>query len=485
MGVDLQAAATETPTGHAPMRPLLSATLELATEYLDEVDRRPVGRPVEPCELLAQLPAALPDEPLDAEQVVRELAEAVDGGLVASAGPRFFGYVVGGALPAAVAADWLTAAWDQQAGAYNASPAAAVVEHRVAEWLVDLFGLPAETTVGFVTGAAQANLVALAAARWRLLRRLEWDVAEEGLCGAPPLAVLASADRHVTVDGALRLLGIGRAQITDVETDDQGRMRPDALKAALAEAAAPALVCAQAGNVNTGACDPLEQISEACRAAGAWLHVDGAFGMWARTTPAHDHLVAGLQWASSWATDAHKWLNVPYDSGLVFVADGEAHAAATAATAAYYAGTGDDDERQGSLWVPEFSRRARGFTVYAALRSLGRRGIAELVERDCALARRFAERARDIDGVEVLNEIALNQVLLRVDAGDGDDPTLRAIEGVQRDGTFWAGPTSWRGRSAMRVSISGWNTTADDVDRAASALERVVEQQRAVPATSS
>ena len=319
--------------------------------------------------------------------MIEALARDAAPGLVASPGPRYFGFVTGGALPAALAADWLAAAWDQNAFSAISSPAAAVVEEVACGWLLDLLGLPAESGAGLTTGAQMANVTGLAAARGALLARAGWDVEERGLSGAPPLRVLAGEEAHVTVWRALRLLGVGRAAVEVVPADGQGRMRADALAEALAAGdGAAAIVCAQAGNVNTGAIDPLADIVAAAREHGAWVHVDGAFGLWAAASPALAGLVAGAGDADSWATDGHKWLNVPYDCGVVAVRDRDAHAAAMGMTASYLVRVGDA-ERSNSDWVPEASRRARGFAVYAALRSLGRDGVAELVERCCALAR--------------------------------------------------------------------------------------------------
>jgi glutamate/tyrosine decarboxylase-like PLP-dependent enzyme len=446
---------------------LLRRTTEIAVRHLAELRARPVGATASQATLRAALGGPLPAEGLPAEEVVEQLASAAAPGLVASPGPRYFGFVTGGALPAALAADWLTAAWDQNAFTAVASPAAGAVEAVAAEWLLELLGLPERAGVGLVTGAQMANVACLAAARHAVLARVGWDVAEHGLAGAPPVRLLAGEEAHVTIFRALRLLGLGSGTVLRVPADGQGRMRADALAAELAAGEGPAIVCAQAGNVNTGAVDPLEPIAAMAREHGAWLHVDGAFGLWAAASPVLAPLVAGAGAADSWATDAHKWLNVPYDCGVAAVADADAHRAAMAMSAAYL-GTADSGERSNSDWAPEASRRARGFAVYAALRSLGRRGVAELVERCCALARRMADRLAAAPGVEVLNEVVLNQVLVRF-AGD-DAATDRAIAAVQADGTCWAGGTRWQGRAAMRISISNWATTEEDIDRSADAI---------------
>jgi glutamate/tyrosine decarboxylase-like PLP-dependent enzyme len=448
-------------------RSLLLHTAELAARHLETLDARPAGARSTVTELRAALGGPLPEDGVAAEVVVDELARAVDAGLVASPGPRYFGFVTGGALPAAMAADWLASAWDQNAFSAVSSPAAGAVEAVVAEWLKELLGLPTGASVGLVTGAQMANVTALAAARHDVLARAGWDVAEDGLIGAPPVALFAGAEAHVTVLRAARLLGFGRASVTEVEADDQGRMRPDALARALAAGRGPAIVCAQAGNVNTGACDPLTEVVDAAGERGAWVHVDGAFGLWAAASPALAPLVAGAERAHSWATDGHKWLNVPYDCGVVAVADPSAHRTAMAMAAAYLVRAGGD-ERSNSDWAPEASRRARGFAVYAALRSLGRTGVAGLVERCCALARRMAAALDDDPALEVVNDVVLNQVLVRV--ADDDAATEATVAAVRRDGTCWLGATRWHGRAAMRISISNWSTTEADVDRSAAAI---------------
>jgi glutamate/tyrosine decarboxylase-like PLP-dependent enzyme len=462
-------------------RALLVEVAERASRFLDGLPERPVAPTATAAELRAALGGPLPDGPVDPARVIAELADAAEaGGLMATPGPRFFGFVVGGGLPAAVAADWLATAWDQNAFLHLLSPAAAVVEETAAAWVADLLGLPAGVSAGFVTGGQTANVVGLAAARHHVLARAGWDVEARGLAGAPPIRVLAGEERHVTVDAALRYLGLGTDSLRLVAVDDQGRMPPGALREALGEArreagderGGPLIVCAQAGNVNSGAVDPLGEVCDAAHEAGAWVHVDGAFGLWAAASPARRHLTAGIERADSWATDAHKWLNVPYDCGLVFSAHPAAHRAATSAAASYLLSGGG--ERDPADWVPELSRRARGFAVYAALRSLGRAGVAELVDRCCAHARRFAERLAAAPGVEVCNEVVLNQVLARFPGPDGDhDGRTRAVvRRVQEDGTCWLGPSTWRGMAVMRISVSNWSTTTADVDRSVAAILR-------------
>jgi glutamate/tyrosine decarboxylase-like PLP-dependent enzyme len=372
-------------------------------------------------------------------------------------------------------ADWLTSAWDQNAGLFVLSPAAAIVEETVLEWLTELFGLPRGTGIGFVTGGQMSNTTCLAAARQAVLARAGWDVASHGLMGAPRVSVILGEEAHVTVYGALRLLGFGGSTATTVACDGEGRIIPDALRDALRAAkGTPTIVCAQAGNVNTGSFDPLSRIAPLVREhENSWLHVDGAFGLWAAASPKYKQHVAGLEGADSWATDAHKWLNVPYDSGLALVRERDAHRAAMARSASYLQRSSTD--RDNYEWTPEFSRRARGFAVYAALRSLGRAGLAELVDRCCQHARLFAELLPKAPGVQVVNEVVLNQVLVRFERPgaapeEGDRWTQEVIARVQRDGTCWLSGTVWRGRSLMRISICNWSTTTEDVRRSAAAI---------------
>jgi glutamate/tyrosine decarboxylase-like PLP-dependent enzyme len=444
-----------------------------AAQFLRGLPQRPAGSRAGAAELWARLGGPLPEGPTDPAEVVAQLAKLADGGLVASAGPRYFGFVVGGGLPAAVAADWLAAAWDQNAGLFVLSPAAATVEDVAAGWLVDLFGLPAATTTGFVTGATMANFTGLAAARHHVLAAAGWDVERDGLIGAPPVEVVAGAERHITLDVALRYLGFGTGRLRVVPADDQGRLRADLLAETLAALKGPTIVCAQAGNVNTGAVDPLGPICDAAAERGAWVHVDGAFGLWAAASPALRHLVAGLERADSLATDAHKWLNVPYDSGLAFVTRPASHRAAFAKAAAYMT-AGQAGERDADAFTPEASRRARGLPIWAALRSLGRSGVADLVDRCCRHARRFADALGRADGVEVLNEVVLNQTLVRFldPGGDHDGRTREVVRRIQADGTLWLGGTTWHGMAAARISVSNWRTTDEDVDRSVAAILR-------------
>src|SRR5919112_337570 len=464
-----------TPTESTPtaLRSLLNDATAHAAVFLEELPVRRVAPTASAEALRGELGGPLPDSPRDPRQVIADLARAAEPGLMATPGGRFFGFVIGGSLPAALAADWLTSAWDQNAGLYVAAPAASVIEEVCGAWLIELFGLPQEVSYGFVTGCQMANFTALAAARHSVLEAVGWDVEADGLVGGPPIRIIAGEERHVTIDRALRFLGLGTANLRAVAADAQGRMRADALSAALAESSGPTIVCAQAGNVNTGAFDPLRDICEAAHEAGAWVHVDGAFGMWAAAAPGLRHLVEGMERADSWATDAHKWLNVPYDSGLVFCAHQAAHRAAMGSHASYLVHS-EGRERDQLDWNPEASRRARGFPVYAAIRSGGRSGVAELVDRCCAHARRFAEALAQEPGVEVLADVALNQALVRfVDpGGDHDGRTRAVVEAVQEDGTCWLGGTTWQGKAAMRISVSNWSTTTEDVDRSVAAILR-------------
>ena len=453
-------------------RAALESAFEHASRFLAGVRERPVGGQAGLEDLRAALGGPLPEDGIDPGRVVDELARAAEPGLVASAGPRFFGFVVGGSLPAALAADWLASAWDQDAGLYVLGPAAAVVEEVAAAWLLDLLGLPRGSSVGFVTGGQMANFTGLIAGRHAVLKRAGWDVEEAGLAGAPPVRLVVGAHAHVTILTALRMLGLGSRDVERVEADDQGRMRPEVLRRVVASLDGPAIVCAQAGDVNTGAFDSFEEIVDALRGRNAWLHVDGAFGLWAAASPERRHLLKGVEGADSWATDAHKWLNVPYDSGIAIVKDPAAHRAPFAASASYLVQT-RGAERDPQDFVPEFSRRARGFAVYAALRSLGRRGVADLVQSLCLRARRMADRLGREPGVRILNEVVLNQVLVRFEppgVGDADAFTRAVIARVQRDGTCWLGGTRWREQQAMRVSISNWSTTDEDVARSAAAI---------------
>jgi len=452
-------------------RSLLVAAADHAADFLETLpDGRVGAEELDVDALRERFDVPLPDGPTEPRVVLDELVAAASPGLVRSQSPRYFGYVIGGSLPAALAADMVVAAWDQNAGGYSVSPISSVVEDVVGDWLVELLGLPAGASFGLTTGCQQAHVTCLAAARNGVLDRVGWDVEVGGLQGAPRVRLLVSDERHVTIDRAARILGFGTAALVPFAVAEAGRIDPAALRAELAGGDGPTIVCAQAGDVNTGGFDPLAEIVEAAHAAGAWVHVDGAFGLWAAASPRTRHLLEGHAGADSWATDAHKWLNVPYDCGLAVVADPQPHHAAMVVSAAYLRGS-REGERDPSRWVPDFSRRARGFAVYAALRSLGREGIAELVERCCSCARRFAEVLGTDDQVEILNDVVLNQVLVRF--GEDDETTDAVVAAVQDEGTCWMSPTTWRGRRAMRISVSNWATTIADVDRSCEAIVRV------------
>jgi glutamate/tyrosine decarboxylase-like PLP-dependent enzyme len=434
---------------------------------LDGLGTRPVGAQAEIDDLRSRLARQLTDDGEDPRAVIRELAADVEPGLIASAGPRYFGFVIGGSLPVAVAADWLTSAWDQNGGGYVASPALSVTEEVAGKWVLELLGLPRDASVGFVTGCQMAHFTCLAAARHAVLEEVGWDVEAQGLQGAPEVRVIAGEHAHVTVGVACRMLGLGFDRVRAVATDDQSRMLPAALEEELGRSDGPTIVCAQAGEINTGGFDPLAQVVDACRRHGAWCHVDGAFGLWAAASPARRGLVEGVERADSWATDGHKWLNVPYDCGIAVVADSSAHRTAMTSTSPYI-----PPHEEGMPWgfdvTPEFSRRSRGLPVYAALRFLGRRGVAELVDRCCDHARRMAARLSAAEGVDVLNDVVLNQVVVRF--ADDDETTAAVIDAVQRDGTCWLSGSSFQGEAVMRISVVGWQTTAEDVDRSADAI---------------
>ena len=451
-------------------RELLRRVAEIAAEYLASLRERPVRADASLDELRSALRVTLADESQPPLQVVEELVAAAGPGLVGTQSPRYFGFVIGGGLDAAIAADWLTSVWDQNGAGYPGGPAAAVVEEVACEWLLDLLGLPDDAGVGLTTGCQMAHFTCLAAARHRVLSAAGWDVEADGLFGAPPIRVFVGNKAHTTVFAALRMLGLGSRRVELVPSDDQGRMRASELACLLASGKGPAIVVAQIGEINTGATDPMPEIARLAREHNVWCHVDGAFGLWAAASPTLRGLIDGVAEADSWATDAHKWLNVPYDCGVAIVRDRAAHAAAMNSFAvAEYIPQPQHDERYQAEWVPEFSRRARGFAVYAALRELGRRGVAELVDRCCACARLMAEELARDPRVTVLNDVVLNQVLVRF-ARDGANVTDEVIQAVQREGTCWMSGTEWEGEPAMRISVCNWRTTKDDIRRSSRAI---------------
>jgi glutamate/tyrosine decarboxylase-like PLP-dependent enzyme len=460
---------------------VLDRAHKLAADHLSAIPEATVGAEADLDQLRTALGGDLPERGEEGVAVLDELARAAGPGIVASNGPRYFGFVIGGGVPAAVGADWMTSAWDQNAVLSVCSPAAAVAEEVAAGWLLELLGLPSSAVVGFATGAQMANFTGLAAGRGAQLRQAGWDVEAEGLQGAPRLNVVVGEHAHVTVFAALRFLGLGTETAIRVPADDQGRMVPAALAEALSALEGPTIVCAQAGEVNTGAFDSFEEVAELCERHGAWLHVDGAFGLWAAAAPTLVERVRGIERADSWATDAHKWLNVPYDSGLAIVKDREAVRSAMRLSAAYL--VSGEDVREGTEYVPEASRRARGFVIWAALRSLGRIGVEQMVERCCGLARLMAEELAGAEGTRILNEVVLNQVLVALDGDDGD-LIDDAISRVQADGTCWLAGTTWRGTPAIRVSISNWSTTEDDVRRSAEVIRGAIASARAAVSAS-
>jgi glutamate/tyrosine decarboxylase-like PLP-dependent enzyme len=447
-------------------RDVLYRAHEIASRYLDDVASRHVGGTATRAALMDALGGPLPLTPSDPLVVLEELVEKADPGIVASAGPRFFGFVTGGAVPVTVAADWLASTWDQNACLYVLSPAIAVMEDLVAGWILEMLDFPRQSGVGFVSGCHLANFTCLAAARHEVLRRAGWNVETQGLQRAPRVRVIVGDEAHITAIGALRYLGFGSEELEVVAVDDQGRMRADALADTIAKGSGPAIVCAQAGNVSTGASDPFDAIVSVAHERGAWVHVDGAFGLWAAAVPELRDHVRGIHQADSWATDAHKWLNVPYDSGIAIVADAAPHRAAMGLRASYLQ-RGAGEERIGMDWVPDSSRRSRILPLYALIRTLGRDGIADIINRNCALARRMAERLSRAPGVTILNAVVLNQVLVQF---KDDDTTREVIAKVQAGGTCWAGGALWQGRQAMRISVSNWSTTNADIDLSADAM---------------
>jgi glutamate/tyrosine decarboxylase-like PLP-dependent enzyme len=450
---------------------LLEAVSAYAAEFLPSLADRSVGPSATYDELMRAFGGPLPAAGADDLEVIASLIREGESGVNAMPSGRFFGFVLGGSQPAALAADWLTSLWDQNAGLYAPAPTACVVEEIAAEWLRELLGLPAGVSCGFVTGCQLAHVTCLAAARHQVLAATGWDINEAGMAGSPEIRVLVGDEVHVTVPRALRFLGIGTRSLVSVPSDDQGRVRADALLHAIGSGSGPTIVSLQVGNVNTGAADPVDEIVDAAHDAGAWVHVDGAFGLWAAATESRRRLVAGVERADSWATDGHKWLNVPYDCGYAFCAHPEAHRAAMTASAAYLIQSSEPDApREPIDWNPEFSRRARGFATYAALKALGRDGVSDLVERCCEHAQLFAELLGAAPGVEVLNDVVLNQVLVRF--GNDDELTRETVRRVQEDGTCWLGGTVWHGVAAMRISVSNWRTTREDVERSVEAILR-------------
>jgi glutamate/tyrosine decarboxylase-like PLP-dependent enzyme len=443
---------------------LLTATAARAVNYLEALDARRVQPERAAVESLTSLDVPLPENSGTPEDTIRLLDEIGSPATMATSGPRFFGFVIGGALPVTIAAQWLATAWDQNTGLHRVTPGTAEIERIALKWLLDVLHLPPECGGAFVTGATMANFTALAAARHTVLGKVGWNVERDGIFGAPPITVVVGEEVHPTLTKALGLLGLGRERVIRVPVDDQGRMRADSLP----DLAGPAIVCVQAGNVNTGASDPIAEIAVYAKKHDAWLHVDGAFGLWAAAVPELRPQVLGVEAADSWATDAHKWLNVPYDSGVAFVRDRQALQETMSIHAAYLPGS---PIRDPSDYTPELSRRARGVEIWAALRTLGREGVAQMIARSCRQARRFAAGFQAA-GFEVLNDVGLNQVLVRF--GD-QEQNERIIAAIQEDGTCWCGSTVWQGKSAMRISVCCWATRDEDVERSLEAMIRLAK----------
>ena len=451
---------------------VLEVADERARRYLAEVPDRPVREKAGLEELRKALDRKLPDEGEDPAKVVEELAEAAEPGLIALGNPRYFGFVIGGTLPAALGAEWLTAAWDQIASLYVCGPSAAVAEEVSGRWVLEVLGLPKDAGFGLTTGGTMANFSGIASGRHAVLQRAGWDVESDGLNGGPPVRVLVGEHAHATIFVALRLLGLGGGNAIRVRADNAGRMDPKALAAELGRGEGPAIVCAQAGEVNTGCFDPFPALADVCREHDAWLHVDGAVGLWAASSRKFDHLTAGLELADSWSTDAHKWLNVAYDCGFIAVKDADHLRGAMGISAPYL--TAAPSARDSYQYVPESSRRARGFSLYAALRSLGRDGVADLVERCSSLAQLMATELDGDPALEVINEVVINQVLVAIVGDESGELTDDAVRRIQQDGTCWLAGTRWRDRPAIRISVCNWRTGEEDIRRSAAAIRRAV-----------
>lgn len=457
---------------------VLEATLKVAIDYFEDLESRHVGPLKSVDELRRDLVMELPEKGEDPLEVIRDMAVKADGGLVASPGPRYFGFVTGGAVPASLGADWLTSVWDQNGMFFLSSPAASVVEEVVSSWILELLGFPLSSSVGFVTGCQMANFTCLAAARNRVLNTAGWNVEQKGLCRAPEVNIIAGSEAHATLVNALKMLGFGMDNIRYVPVDGQGRMIPSELEMILKSCRGPIIVSTQAGNVNTGSFDPFDDIIPLAHDHGAWVHVDGAFGLWGKLSTSLEKETAGIEMADSWATDAHKWLNVPYDSGIAIVAHPESHKRAMAPGSAAYFPEGEES-RDPSHWVPESSRRARGFALYAAIRSLGKNGLCEMVERHCMQARFMASLLKEDPDIQILNDVVLNQVLVRFRDPEGIDDsgfTRRVMSHVQEEGTCWAGGSRWKDADAMRISVSNWATTDEDIKISAQAIRKVLSR---------
>ncbi|MDD2772568.1 MAG: aminotransferase class V-fold PLP-dependent enzyme [Elusimicrobiales bacterium] len=462
-----------------PDNKTLLTAAQAAFDYREKLPHLAAGAQASREELLSLVNADLPDDGESPDAAIQMLIKGAERGLNSSAGPRYFGFVIGGSTPASVATDWLASAWDQNAQSYNTSPAASVIEEIVAKWLLDLLGLPKESGVGFVTGAQMANFTALTVARNAVLQKQGWDVEADGLQSAPHINVICSECCHATVRSAIRLMGLGVKNVKTVSADSEGRIELGAFNRALAACKGPTIVCAQAGNVNTGAFDAFGPMAASAKERGAWLHIDGAFGLWACASPKLKNLAEHINEADSWAADAHKWLNVPYDSGMVIIRDAALHRNLKTARCAYSASAGPDF-RDGSQWAPENSRRARGFVLYAALRNLGRKGVRQVVDNCCEIAQTFAAELAKLPHVRVLNRVVLNQVLFRIEpesAIDTDAFNKSVALRIQRSGVCWMGTTQWRGQTALRISVSNWSTTTADAHQSIASVKNAIEQE--------
>jgi glutamate/tyrosine decarboxylase-like PLP-dependent enzyme len=453
---------------NSKLRRLLIDAAERGVAYRESATERPVAPTPEAVVGATKFIEPMPVDGTNDESVLAMLDEVGSPATIMMAGPRFFGFVIGGSLPVTVATNWLTTAWDQNVGMHEVTPATSTLERVAMDWMLELFGLPLDAAASFVTGATVANFTCLAAARNRVYSDISWNVEADGLIDAPPVTVIVSEETHPTVFKSLGLLGFGRNRVVRAPVDEQGRIDVGRFP----EIEGPTIICTQAGNVNTGAFDPVGEICAIAKPKGAWVHVDSAFGLWAAASPAKSHLCSGFSAADSWATDAHKWLNVPYDSGVAFVRDTAALKSAMAITAEYL--MTDTEFRNPSDFTPELSRRARGVDIWAALKSLGRKGLAEMIDRCCSNARRFAAGFEEA-GFDVLNDVVLNQVLVSF----GDDAINRKIiDEIQEEGTCWCGITVWQGKSAMRISVSNWSTTENDVDRSLEAIVAIAKRLR-------
>jgi len=448
------------------VRALLNDAANRAIDYIENLPNRRVAPADAAVSRVAEFVEPLPEKGTDPAAILAQLDDIGSAASVAMAGPRFFGFVIGGSLPSSTAANWLATAWDQNTTMHRITPAVSTLEQVALDWIIDMLGLPRGAGGGFVTGATVANFTALAAARHSVLEAAGWDVEADGLFGAPEITVLVGEEAHPTLTKSLGLLGLGRNRVITVPVDSQGRMRANRLP----RIDGPTIICTQVGNINTGACDPVASVCEHARPASAWVHVDGAFGLWLAASPTRKDFVDGIGLADSWATDAHKWLNVPYDSGLAIVRDPATLRAAMAITAAYL--QMDPSVRNPADYTPELSRRARGVEVWAALKELGREGVAAMIDRDCDLAKRFADGFREA-GYEVLNDVVMNQVMISFGEAQTTESVIRAI---QEDGTCWCGITQWQGRTAMRISVCNWSTSAEDVERSLEAMIRIAGQ---------